>query len=540
MRTGEQVNLKMVIGILPSARYIKVIFIESSVLKIKEAHIFITRGEMEAKMREILDGRLKRQLNILEILWETEWITTAELAEKIDSSEKTIRNDLSQINEIIAPLSIETSFRAGIILKKDLTTPKSFIYSKILENSLEYTLLETIFLRKASSKEELSDILYISETQVSRVINRINQEIRFFDFQITNHIEIIGNEGNIRDFFAIYFSEKYHLPEKLIQQEEINLISDIIEMFIKENTVWAVANNDHHLFLGNIKFQLFVCLVRLKQGYKIETNEIPFCFSHLVNEKNMVEKIHTIFDMEEMEEENLKQLFYEFYQPINPTSRFHSEGIDIDSVFIKKQIGQVITLLEDQFGLLCDNRDKLIHDIYWTTMSSIRPTYILYDKKTEFFENTLRVSPDLVTALRDEFFDIYFSLGNPFFSYLDEMIHQSIFKLLTSWSELWIQVRKNKASIKVALLLDSSYDHMRMLKEEIQFYFRQNIKIEIISPFTRIQKVYLQKFDCLLTNVYFPDYFGIPTIGISSYLDEDVIDKLVDYYHLKINAEIDL
>ncbi|EOH89582.1 helix-turn-helix domain-containing protein [Enterococcus villorum] len=489
-------------------------------------------------MREILDGRLKRQLNILEILWESEWITTAELAEKIDSSEKTIRNDFSQVNEMIAPLSIETSFRAGIILKKDLATPKSFIYSKILEKSLEYTLLETIFLGKARSKEELSDMLYISETQVSRVINRINQEVRFFDFQITNHIEIIGNEGNIRDFFAIYFSEKYHLPEKLIQKEEINLISDIIEIFIKENTVWAIVNNDNHLFLGNIKFQLFVCLTRLKQGYKMEPNEITFSFTHLVNEKTMIEKIHNIFEIKDVNEETLQQLFYEFYQPINPTMRFSSEGIEIDSVSIKKQIGQVITLLEKQFNLLCENRDKLIHDIYWTTMSTVRPTYILYDKKKDFFDNTLRISPDLVTALRDEFFDIYFSLGNPFFSYLDEMIHQSIFKLLTSWSELWVQVRKSKTSINVALLLDSSYDHMRMLKEEIQFYFRQNIKIEIINPSTRIQKSYLQKFDCLLTDVYSPDYFGIPTIGMSSYLDEDVIDKLVEYYHLKIDANL--
>ncbi|ENZ5681307.1 helix-turn-helix domain-containing protein [Enterococcus hirae] len=237
-------------------------------------------------MREILDGRLRRQLNILEILWNTEWITTAELAEKIDSSEKTIRNDLSQVNEMIEPLSIETSFRAGIILKKDITTPKSFIYSKILEKSLEYTLLETIFLGKVTSKEELSDLLYISETQVSRVINRINQEIRFFDFQITNQIKIIGNEGNIKDFFSVYFSEKYHLPEKLIQKEERNLISEIIDIFIKENTIWAIVNNDHHLFLGNLKFQLYVCFTRLKQGYQLEVNEIPFHFTHLMNEKN--------------------------------------------------------------------------------------------------------------------------------------------------------------------------------------------------------------------------------------------------------------
>ncbi len=70
----------------------------------------------------------------------------------------------------------------------------------------------------------------------------------------------------------------------------------------------------------------------------------------------------------------------------------------------------MITLLEERFGLLCENRDKLIHDIYWTTMSSVRPTYILYNKKTDFFENTLKVSPELVTALRDEFLIFTFLL----------------------------------------------------------------------------------------------------------------------------------
>ena len=154
-------------------------------------------------MREILDGRLKRQLKILEILWDTQWMTTAELAEMIESSEKTTRNDLSQINEMIAPLTIETSFRSGVLLKKNLKTPKAFIYSKILSKSLEYTLLETLFFRRVSSKDDLSDSLYISETQVSRVINRINQVISKYEFQINNHLDIVGNEGNIRDFFLL-------------------------------------------------------------------------------------------------------------------------------------------------------------------------------------------------------------------------------------------------------------------------------------------------------------------------------------------------
>ncbi|MDY4306774.1 helix-turn-helix domain-containing protein [Enterococcus mundtii] len=57
--------------------------------------------------------------------------------------------------------------------------------------------------RRVSSKDDLSDSLYISETQVSRVINRINQVISKYEFQINNHLDIVGNEGNIRDFFLL-------------------------------------------------------------------------------------------------------------------------------------------------------------------------------------------------------------------------------------------------------------------------------------------------------------------------------------------------
>ncbi|MBO1301345.1 MULTISPECIES: helix-turn-helix domain-containing protein [unclassified Enterococcus] len=490
-------------------------------------------------MREILDGRLKRQLKILEILWETQWVTTAELAEMIESSEKTTRNDLSQINEMIEPLTIETSFRSGVLLKKNLTTPKAFIYSKILSKSLEYTLLETLFFRKVSSKDDLSDSLYISETQVSRIINRINQVISKYDFKINNHLEIVGNEGNIRDFFSAFFAEKYNLPENMMETKDISLITDIIEVFVKENTIWALVNNDNHLFLGNMKFHLFICFIQLKQGYNLLSWNVPFIFQHFANETELLGRINKNFAVH-LKEEDLQQLFYEFYQPIHPTLRLQYLNVEVDAVDQKNKINKVIGYLEKQFGVVCENRDQLTHDIYWTTMNTVKPTYILHNKKKEFYLNVKRDSSTLVKDLEDRFFEIYQSLGPSFHIYIDEMIHQSVFKLLTSWSDLWIQVRKQKVKLHVALLLDSSYDHMRMLKEEIQFYFRHNIDIEILNPATKIQNGYLQKFDCVLTDIYSNDFFEVPTLGISNYLDEAIINKLVDYYHIKVDelAEI--
>ena len=104
---------------------------------------------------------------------------------------------------------------------------------------------------------------------------------------------------------------------------------------------------------------------------------------------------------------------------------------------------------------------------------------------------------------------------------------------MTSWASLRLGVRQSTITVTAALMLDTTYEHMKMVKEEIEFYFRHKIKIDIIDPYVKLDRANFSNYDCLLTDTYTSNTYPIPTIGISNYLNDDTISKLLDFVYLK-------
>lgn len=242
-------------------------------------YLFIEWGVI---MRACLDSRLSRQLAILETLWDSEWMTSEELAERTGNSEKTIRTDIPIINKYIYPLSIETSFKLGIFLKKDVTIPKSYIYAAILNESSEYDLLEQIFFADNLKKIDLSEQLYTSESQITRWLSKINQSLENYELRIDNALQINGDEQKIRTFFSCFFLEKYGSPEKKFPYEQVQVIDRLIEDFLKENIAIVFANSKQHFSLSRLKFQLLISIERMKRKHEIQTEKLVNGFSFLM------------------------------------------------------------------------------------------------------------------------------------------------------------------------------------------------------------------------------------------------------------------
>ena len=97
-------------------------------------------------MEEVLNKQSLRQLALLELLWNKEWVTVSEIVKEIGGVEKTIRTDIKQLNEIIEPLTIETSFKHGVFLNKEMCISKTHLYALFLQKSVECQLLEMILL----------------------------------------------------------------------------------------------------------------------------------------------------------------------------------------------------------------------------------------------------------------------------------------------------------------------------------------------------------------------------------------------------------
>lgn len=173
-------------------------------------------------MKQLLNKQNARQLALLELLWENEWLTVSEIVKEIGSVEKTIRTDIKQLNESIQPLKIETSFKYGVFLNKDLGISKSYLYSIFLQKNIEYQLLEIIFIHPEITKGELCDQLFISETQLNRLHTKINILMKKYEMKVTNDLRIIGNEKNIRKFLSGLLYEKYLSLNFFIKEKEAN------------------------------------------------------------------------------------------------------------------------------------------------------------------------------------------------------------------------------------------------------------------------------------------------------------------------------
>jgi hypothetical protein len=481
-------------------------------------------------LRGILEKRLERQLTIIECLWDETWKTTAEIATEIGCSERTIRADIQLINEMLPSCFIQTSFKDGLYLNKTSSTSKASVYAKILTKSLEFQLLEYIFFHQNLSKTEVCDNLFISSTQLDRLITKINSVIKKHGFIINNKMELTGEELQIRGFFTAFFQEKYGLFSTLMTSKQDECLDQLIELFIESNTIFMLSNNDQHLFLCTMKIQLFVSLTRMKQKNGLSVPNHIFEPSTIVTNRKMKEALCAHFGFEDIDRV-VKEIGFEFSVPIHPSLRIDT-ATDVSTV--KKRIKQLMATLEDRYEVSCDSKDLLAHDIVWSILNVGKPTYILHNKKKEFFESVLDDQPILTNFLQEQFFDIYKSCFDGTLSiYRDEMIHQSIYKLISSWKRLRNKVREEKFQLKVGLLFNNSHDYLCMLKEDLEFYFRNSLLIDIMSPKKRLVAETLQNYDCVLTDLFIDSPYQEKVIGITNYLTKETINHIVDYYYLK-------
>ncbi len=104
-------------------------------------------------------------------------------------------------------------------------------------------MLEMIFINPMMKRGELCDQLFISETQLNRLHNKMNILMKKYEIKITNDLKLIGHEKNIRKLFSSLFYEKYLSPDLLFKTEEFQLIDTVLDIFInkiKRRWLWMI------------------------------------------------------------------------------------------------------------------------------------------------------------------------------------------------------------------------------------------------------------------------------------------------------------
>ncbi|EAE1303694.1 PRD domain-containing protein [Listeria monocytogenes] len=199
---------------------------------------------------------------------ENKWVTSNELAAFCECTTRTIRNNISKINEATPNLirsakqgyQINQRIPFELQTESDVTERKSKLLLELIKNST-----------KGVDLFELADILYISEVTLKKDIQQLKNELKEADVQIVtskNRIKLFGKERAKRKYMIslLYEEGGYRESIKSRIQEMIEFVSiDKLQNIVKEVlTEESITTNQYSMM--NIVLHYAISIVRIQQG----------------------------------------------------------------------------------------------------------------------------------------------------------------------------------------------------------------------------------------------------------------------------------
>ncbi|MCU09098.1 PRD domain-containing protein [Listeria monocytogenes] len=199
---------------------------------------------------------------------ENKWVTSNELAAFCECTTRTIRNNISKINEATPNLirsakqgyQINQRIPFELQTKSDVTERKSKLLLELIKNST-----------KGVDLFELADILYISEVTLKKDIQQLKNELKEADVQIVtskDRIKLIGKERAKRKYMIslLYEEGGYRESIKSRIQEMIEFVSiDKLQNIVKEVLAEeSITTNQYSMM--NIVLHYAISIVRIQQG----------------------------------------------------------------------------------------------------------------------------------------------------------------------------------------------------------------------------------------------------------------------------------
>lgn len=487
-------------------------------------------------MEELLENSLLKHYYIISYLLNKDWMTIDRLAQEIKIPARTIRQDIGNINQYIAPAKIESSQRFGIRLVYDASHNPLYIYAAIYGQSTRFLILEEIFLHHYSSTIQLAEELFISESTLKRHVLAINQVLEHDGFRIdTQTLDIVGDEKKVHFFYYCYFLERYWFIDAFLSQEDLQLVDEIIAEFSTRFPKLKSPRYQSFSFLNKLRTTVFICLKRNSRGH-------TFKDASLVDENatfspELRQKITRIYKIN-CSSFVFSQLFYLFFNSRNALTYDDllvksRQDPEIHSIYQALSHFLDVTVASKKLSL--PNRDLVLLRLYNAIEYTWGPTKILYNPDEAFFMNMNKFEQTfieqtkqaLIAALKPE--KVWKQID-------DALITRLLFILVTSWDGLTIQLEEKAPKVRTGLFFNTSFEHSRFLLQELSYHMRSSLKPELMHVTTLAKlKSAARHFDMIITNLPLLNLPDCHIVSIQPHPTPEDFDNILSVYNKIIN-----
>lgn len=229
-------------------------------------------------MHGILDSSSQRLIKIIELLTEKDgWVTYAQLASDLKTSERTIAEDLAALRTKWGHiLSLEVSKKNGIRLLHKNSASMSIVVTDIFQDSVALRWIKELLFHPGKSLDFYAKKIFVSRSTLVRQLPKINRFLQTRGLTIScknNQWEFLGErEQCLRDFSAVFLLELYGLDmEKFDLSVNLELIFNLVLSALKnhlEPQEFAFIAEDDITLSYQTMF-LLISLIREGQGYHV-------------------------------------------------------------------------------------------------------------------------------------------------------------------------------------------------------------------------------------------------------------------------------
>lgn len=232
----------------------------------------------------------KRIVSIIQELSQPEkCVNIANLAEKFEVSERTVRNDLNAINDILKnhKLDIMRLKKGGQIIRED-TFPNilGFIdekdfYAYKLSKEERKKIASALLISSAGfiTLSDIADYMAVSRATVIHDLEEIKNYIKSGNLEVRSHpnkgLRIEGTESDKRIFLVRLFNYNPEMADEDVVRKQVAVQEETREVL---NKILQEQEHVHESFLTDSSFQkigiyLGIMVSRIRQGEYIEVRE---------------------------------------------------------------------------------------------------------------------------------------------------------------------------------------------------------------------------------------------------------------------------
>ena len=461
-------------------------------------------------MRDLLSKKSHRQLELLELLFEHKrWFHRSELAELLNCTERAVKDDLSHVKSAFPDLIFHSSTNGIRIINTD-DSDIEMVYHHFFKHSTHFSILEFVFFNEGCDTDSICKEFYISSSSLYRIISHINKIIKKqYRFEISlNPVRIIGNEIDIRYFFAQYFSEKYYFLEWPFEDFSVEPLCKLLALVYRE-TAFPVNFATQRM----LKLLLVTNLYRIKFSHFLEVEKNSFNNQLLESfmQAEGIEDIVASFDSEyhiSLNKEVIGQLFVSYFQKMF----FIDEEVFLNYAktdsYVKKSyrlLGDLVDQVSREYNLQIDNKDNLIWHLHNTAhlhRQELSTEFILFDQKGNTIKNFQNIFPRFVSEVKE---GIEHYLKGLDMDCNSMKVNHLSYTFITHSKHLVLNLLQNQPKLKVLVMSNFDQYHAKSVAETLSYYCSNNFELEVWSELElSLESLKDSPYDIIISNFIIP------------------------------------